>query len=195
MLFAAKAPRLHSAPGADPAGAAMIPVSFERPAAWIRMRLLLLVLLSLLFTASDLPGQQPTTLVLQVGDRVRLLGPLPDDGEIVDGQVVEVSPYGFAFFLSDRSDVVFRREYSTLDGIDVGYRSPGRSARGGAFWGLFLGSALGVVAGPLAASNLSLDTDAAMLILGAGGGLVGSLTGAAAGATIAPIRWNRFVFQ
>jgi hypothetical protein len=140
-------------------------------------------------------AQQLDSLTLVPGDLVRFAGPLPQDVALVNGRVVGVTPFSFDVTVEGQPGRVFTRSYDTLRSIDVGYRSRARSARVGAVWGLFLGGALGLITGPLVAADLSIGSGPAAGLFGGAGGLVGAAAGAATGAVIAPLRWNRYVFQ
>jgi hypothetical protein len=154
-----------------------------------------LLTLALLLVASPLACQVADSLRLRPGDLIRLAGPLPSDEGWVGGRVIGVTPYSFEFALTEAPGRTYSREYITIDTIDVGYRSSRESALGGGLLGLFVGTALGLVSGPFVSSGLSLDTGTAMALLGAGGGIAGGLVGALTGASIAPLRWHRYVFQ
>lgn len=62
------------------------------------------------------------------------------------------------------------------------------TTRDGALWGLFLGTSLGIIAGPFAAADIPMDTGPAVALFGAVGGAVGILSGAAIGRVLEPIR-------
>ena len=158
------------------------------------MRQLLLVI-TLLLAATPVSGQIADSLRLRPGDPVRFPGPLPGQATLVDGTVVSVLPHAFEFSVRGASGQTYTRSYDTLTSIDVGYHDAGKSARTGGLWGLFVGGVLGLVSGPFLAPHLSVDTGPAMALSAAGAGLIGIGIGAAAGALMAPTRWNRYVFQ
>ncbi len=155
----------------------------------------LLLIVCLLTVAGPAYGQVADSLRLRPGDLVRFVGPLPGQAGLVDGTVVSVLPHEFEFSVRGSPGVTYTRSYETLTSIDVGYHDPGQSARAGGAWGLFVGGVLGLVAGPFLAPHLSLDTGPAMALSAAGSGLVGAGVGLAAGAMMAPLRWQRYVFE
>ncbi len=133
-------------------------------------------------------------LGLEPGDRIRLHGPFEQD-PLVSARVVSTGPIYLGFSLDGRPDLVFTRAFATIDTLDVRHRSRWYSAQEGATWGLFLVTAAGMIAGPLLAPGRAMETSTAIVAYGAGGAILGIVSGAAAGAVIAPIRWYRYVIR
>jgi hypothetical protein len=76
-----------------------------------------------------------------------------------------------------------------LDGSPRGGDLPagprfGEGTRAGALWGLYLGTAVGLISGALAAPHVGMETWVAVATFGGGGALTGTLTGAALGSMI-----------
>ena len=170
----------------------MIPSAF-RPA--LDATIPFLVVLVLLLVPIRAPGQVADSLRLRPGDQIRLSDALAMDDVWVSGRVLEVWAHGFAFAPEGQPAQRVSREFLTIDTIDVAYRDAGESARAGGVLGGFVGASLGILAGALLASRMSIDTGTSIALVGAAGGLVGLLSGALAGASLSPLRWHRYVFQ
>lgn len=150
--------------------------------------------LALLLLACPLIAQETNPLSLEPGQRIRLNAPTKGDSWI-NARVLAIEPSSIAFTIDDQPPVVYTRAYSDIDMIDVRRHSLRRSAYDGALWGVYLGTAIGVISGPFAAKSLPIDTDTAILLFGTGGGLLGTAIGATTGAIISPGKWYRHVFR
>jgi hypothetical protein len=139
-----------------------------------------------------LRGANP--LSLRPGARIRLAAPSIHD-PWVEGHVIDYDGSSFAFTIEGRPSVVYLRDYQDVSALDVRRRLVRSSAREGALWGFYLGSTLGIIAGSLAANELSIGSGTSMAYLGSGGAMLGALTGAATGALLAPGRWYGHVLS
>jgi len=152
-----------------------------------------LAVLVALLAVAPVSAQSAQSLPLEPGDRIRFSAPFPGD-PMVGARVVSTGPIYLGFAVDGRPGIVYTREFSSIDMIDVRRRPPGReSMRAGALMGLYIGAAAGLIGGTFLAPSLSMETGSAALLLGGAGILVGSLAGAATGAALKPSRWYRFV--
>jgi hypothetical protein len=155
----------------------------------------LFLFMAALLCASPLAAQHAAeTLYLKPGERIRFNAPFPHDAR-VRAKVVTSGPMYLGFSVDGNSDIVYVREFATIDTLDVRRRPPGRdAARSGATMGLFLGTAAGLIGGTFLAPVISMETGTSVALFGSVGSLTGSLAGALTGATIKPRRWYRYVF-
>lgn len=153
---------------------------------------LVLALLAMLVAAPAASAQYANRFNLETGDHIRIDGPLLLD-HWVDAEVTSVGPLHFGFSVVDDPGLVYVRSYANVDTLEVREVSRRRSARGGALWGFYIGTAMGIIAGPFAANALSLDTGPAIGVVGGAIGLSGAIAGAVTGALINPGRWYRYV--
>jgi hypothetical protein len=128
---------------------------------------------------------------LQEGDRIRLTDSQAPNW--IDANVMQTGPLYFSYTTPGQPDRIFIRSYREVDNLQIREVSRSESARGGALWGLYIGSAIGIVSGPFLANVLSLDTGIAIGAVGSAGALGGALTGAVTGALLSPGRWYRYV--
>lgn len=152
------------------------------------------LLIALLVAAVPAQAQRANPLNLSIGDQIRLTDPA-DGGVRLNGTVAAMNDLAIGFTVAGDPQLHIRR-YADLDAIDVKRsRSTWQRAVTGAVWGIYLGTALGVIGGPFAAKSIPIDTGPAVAAFGAGGGFGGAVIGAAAGALLTPGRWYRHVFQ
>ena len=145
------------------------------------------------FATLPLSAQESNPLSLTVGDAIRL--PESDaSSKWVSGYVASVNSESFGYRLDGAATVV-ERPYVTVETIEVRRRLRGGSVKSAATWGLFLGAALGAIAGPFAANSLSMETGASMAAFSAVGGLGGAALGAGVGAVVVSPRWYRHVLR
>ena len=149
-----------------------------------------LLLVTLCAAGSVAAGQDGMRDALEPGDRVEIAAPTPE-AEPVPATVLAVQPRWFSFAVEGDS-TVWTRRFDVVESLRVSVgRSRLYSARRGAVWGAYVGTAVGLIAGPLAALSVFGDHGVAraMLVLGGAGGAAGGAAGAAAGAVLARERW------
>ncbi len=153
-----------------------------------------LLLLLLLVAAPEAAGQERAALFgIEPGARIRL----PLAGQAEPSLIARVlrSERDTLTYVVEGSGEIRKQDLLTLRAVDVEQRSRKGSVRTGITWGLFLGSAVGVIAGPFFVDELSMGTEGAVATLGAIGGLTGGAAGGAAGALLVPGRWHRYQVQ
>src|SRR5687768_3135886 len=80
---------------------------------------------------------------LQQGDRIRLSD--PQEASWIDASVTQTGPLYFGYTTPGEPDRIFIRSYREVDNLQIHeLLSRSESARGGALWGLYIGSALGI---------------------------------------------------
>jgi hypothetical protein len=151
-------------------------------------RLMLLALVLALPRAADAQARHTLT----PGDTVRVAAPTLHAG-VIQGELLRYE--GDTLGIRDASTgAAYQFPISTIRRLEKNEgRDRGRSVRRWATAGLFLGSAVGLVSGPLIATA---DEEGGMVgptvLAGLGGGALGLGLGAAGGAVFARDHWQRF---
>ncbi|HEY0019535.1 MAG TPA: hypothetical protein VGC13_24750 [Longimicrobium sp.] len=153
---------------------------------------LALLLLALATMAQVDAAAQDAVHTLAPGDTVRVLAPAWGP-RMVEGEVLVYHTDSLAV----RESATGRRYAVALGGVQELMKNEGpnrrRSVRRSALGGLFVGFALGVVAGPLLAMGRKDDDFLGTTVLTSlGGGAMGLGVGAAAGSVFARDHWQPF---
>ena len=158
----------------------------------MRMVPRLALLLLALATIAPVAAAQDAVHTLAPGDTVRVLAPAWGP-RMVEGEVLVYHTDSLAV----RESATGRRYAVALGGVQELMKNEGpnrrRSVRRSALGGLFVGFALGVVAGPLLAMGRKDDDFIGITVLtGLGGGAMGLGLGAVAGSVFARDHWQPF---